>query len=80
MASSSTGNVFLQTDFCVFPPQAMMGLLKHDVIPLTWENLETLSERSRDPAVSVKKKALHCVGELLSVSLSLVLTGITIAL
>ncbi|XP_030581686.1 condensin-2 complex subunit D3 isoform X2 [Archocentrus centrarchus] len=46
--------------------QAMVGLLKHDVIPMTWENLETLSERCRDPAVSVKKKALQCVGELLS--------------
>ncbi|KAI3363176.1 hypothetical protein L3Q82_011545, partial [Scortum barcoo] len=45
--------------------QALVGLLKHDVIPLSWENLATLSERCRDPAVSVKKKALQCVGELL---------------
>ncbi|XP_061914930.1 condensin-2 complex subunit D3 isoform X2 [Entelurus aequoreus] len=46
--------------------QALVGLLKHDVIPLSWENLSVLSERCRDPAVSVKKKALLCVGELLN--------------
>ncbi|KAM6915873.1 condensin-2 complex subunit D3 [Xenentodon cancila] len=46
--------------------QALVGLLKHDVIPLNWENLETLPERCRDPAMSVKKKALQCVGELLA--------------
>ncbi|XP_054885394.1 condensin-2 complex subunit D3 isoform X2 [Poeciliopsis prolifica] len=46
--------------------QAVVGLLKHGVIPTTRENLETLAERSRDPAVSVKKKALHCLGELLT--------------
>nr|XP_054605922.1 condensin-2 complex subunit D3 isoform X1 [Nothobranchius furzeri] len=45
--------------------QAVLGLLKYNVIPLTWENLETLAERSRDTSVSVKKKALQCVGELL---------------
>uniref|UniRef100_A0A4W6DQ61 Non-SMC condensin II complex, subunit D3 n=1 Tax=Lates calcarifer TaxID=8187 RepID=A0A4W6DQ61_LATCA len=45
--------------------QALVGLLKHDVIPVCWENLAMLSERCRDPAVSVKKKALQCVGELL---------------
>uniref|UniRef100_A0A8C2YZZ0 Non-SMC condensin II complex, subunit D3 n=1 Tax=Cyclopterus lumpus TaxID=8103 RepID=A0A8C2YZZ0_CYCLU len=45
--------------------QTLVGLLKHNVIPLSWENLATLSERCRDPAVSVKKKALQCVGELL---------------
>lgn len=50
-------------------PQALVGLLKHNVIPMSWENLSTLSERCRDPAVSVKKKALQCVGELLAVSL-----------
>lgn len=49
--------------------QALVGLLKHGVIPTTRENLETLAERSRDPAVSVKKKALQCLGELLTVSL-----------
>ncbi|XP_028278465.1 condensin-2 complex subunit D3 [Parambassis ranga] len=47
--------------------QALVGLLKHGVIPMSWENLEILSERCRDPAVSVKKKALQCVGELLNV-------------
>lgn len=47
-----------------------MGLLKHSVIQMSWENLSTLSERCRDPAVSVKKKALQCVGELLAVSLA----------
>uniref|UniRef100_A0A669ELN4 Non-SMC condensin II complex, subunit D3 n=1 Tax=Oreochromis niloticus TaxID=8128 RepID=A0A669ELN4_ORENI len=47
--------------------QALLGLLKHDVIPMSWENLQTLSERCRDPSVSVKKKALQCVGDLLSV-------------
>ncbi|KAL7383049.1 hypothetical protein ABVT39_003969 [Epinephelus coioides] len=46
--------------------QALVGLLKHNVIPMTWDNLATLSERCRDPAVSVKKKALQCVGELLT--------------
>uniref|UniRef100_A0A3B4F3T7 Non-SMC condensin II complex subunit D3 n=1 Tax=Pundamilia nyererei TaxID=303518 RepID=A0A3B4F3T7_9CICH len=39
--------------------QALLGLLKHDVIPMSWETLQTLSERCRDPAVSVKKKALQ---------------------
>ncbi|XP_030297581.1 condensin-2 complex subunit D3 [Sparus aurata] len=46
--------------------QALVGLLKHAVIPMSWENLSTLSERCRDSAVSVKKKALQCVGELLA--------------
>ncbi|XP_017277136.1 condensin-2 complex subunit D3 isoform X2 [Kryptolebias marmoratus] len=46
--------------------QALLGLLKHGVIPMNWENLEVLFERTRDPAVSVKKKALQCVGELLA--------------
>ncbi|XP_041646222.1 condensin-2 complex subunit D3 isoform X2 [Cheilinus undulatus] len=46
--------------------QALVGLLKHGVIPASWENLSTLSERCRDPAVSVKKKALQCLGDLLS--------------
>lgn len=48
--------------------QALVGLLKHNVIPTSRESLATLSERCRDPAVSVKKKALQCVGELLAVS------------
>ncbi|KAM6922519.1 condensin-2 complex subunit D3 [Lycodopsis pacificus] len=46
--------------------QTLVGLLKHNVITLSWENLATLSERCRDLAVSVKKKALQCVGELLA--------------
>ncbi|KAF3842385.1 hypothetical protein F7725_024336 [Dissostichus mawsoni] len=46
--------------------QALLGLLKHNVVPMIWENLEKLSECCRDPAVSVKKKALSCVGELLA--------------
>eukprot|EP00066_Takifugu_rubripes_P012190 XP_011601456.1 PREDICTED: condensin-2 complex subunit D3 [Takifugu rubripes] len=46
--------------------QTLVGLLKHDVIPMSWETLATLSERCRDPSVSVKKKALHCVDELLA--------------
>lgn len=47
--------------------QALVGLLKHNVIPSTWDHLSVLSSRCRDPAVSVKKKALQCVGELLSI-------------
>lgn len=54
---------------CAVPPQTLVGLLKHNVIPMSWETLATLSERCRDPSVSVKKKALHCVDELLTVSL-----------
>uniref|UniRef100_A0A3P8WQ73 Non-SMC condensin II complex, subunit D3 n=1 Tax=Cynoglossus semilaevis TaxID=244447 RepID=A0A3P8WQ73_CYNSE len=46
--------------------QALMGLLKHDVIPASSENLFVLSERCRDPAVSVRKKTLQCMGELLT--------------
>lgn len=46
-----------------------MGLLKHSVVPMSSENLAVLSERCRDPSVSVKKKALQCLGELLTVSL-----------
>ncbi|XP_076025344.1 condensin-2 complex subunit D3 [Genypterus blacodes] len=46
--------------------QALMGLLRHGVIPMSWEYLTVLSERTRDPAVSVKKKALQCLGDLLA--------------
>ncbi|XP_061546170.1 condensin-2 complex subunit D3 [Phycodurus eques] len=46
--------------------QALVGLLKHGVIPVSWKNLSMLSDRCRDPAVSVKKKALQCVGEILN--------------
>ncbi|XP_069370449.1 condensin-2 complex subunit D3 isoform X2 [Paralichthys olivaceus] len=45
--------------------QALVSLLRHAVIPMSWENLAMLSERCRDPAVSVRKKALQCMGELL---------------
>ncbi|KAM3865358.1 condensin-2 complex subunit D3 [Diretmus argenteus] len=46
--------------------QALVGLLKHGVIPMSLENLALVSERCRDPALSVKKKALQCLGELLT--------------
>lgn len=62
-----THNLWYRT--CAIPLQTLVGLLKHDVIPMSWETLATLSDRCRDPAVSVKKKALQCVGELLAVSL-----------
>uniref|UniRef100_A0A8C8GTM7 Condensin complex subunit 1 C-terminal domain-containing protein n=1 Tax=Oncorhynchus tshawytscha TaxID=74940 RepID=A0A8C8GTM7_ONCTS len=45
---------------------AMMGLLKHNVIMLSEGNLTVLSERTRDPALSVKKKALQCLMDLLT--------------
>uniref|UniRef100_A0AAY4AAM2 Condensin-2 complex subunit D3 n=1 Tax=Denticeps clupeoides TaxID=299321 RepID=A0AAY4AAM2_9TELE len=41
------------------------SLLKHSVIMCSEENLTLLSERCRDPAVSVKKKALQCLTDLL---------------
>ncbi|KPP77751.1 condensin-2 complex subunit D3-like [Scleropages formosus] len=44
---------------------AVMSLLKHNVIPCSQENLFILSDRCRDPAVSVKKKALQCLMDLL---------------
>uniref|UniRef100_A0A8C7VMP7 Non-SMC condensin II complex subunit D3 n=1 Tax=Oncorhynchus mykiss TaxID=8022 RepID=A0A8C7VMP7_ONCMY len=46
--------------------KAMMGLLKHNVIMLSEGNLTVLSERTRDPALSVKKKALQCLMDLLT--------------
>ncbi|XP_029031397.1 condensin-2 complex subunit D3 isoform X2 [Betta splendens] len=46
--------------------QALLGLLKHSVIGMSWENLSVLSDRCRDSAVSVKKKALQCMAELLA--------------
>ncbi|CAL1577766.1 unnamed protein product [Knipowitschia caucasica] len=48
--------------------QALVGLLKHNVVPTNSENLSVLAARCRDPAVSVKKKALQCVGELLALN------------
>lgn len=56
--------------FDLVPVQTLVGLLKHEVIPMSWETVATLSDRCRDPAVSVKKKALQCVSELLAVSLA----------
>ncbi|XP_077468877.1 condensin-2 complex subunit D3 [Stigmatopora argus] len=47
--------------------QVLVGFLKHGVIPMTWENVSVLSEHCRDPAISVKKKALECFGEVLNV-------------
>uniref|UniRef100_A0AAY4AAL4 Condensin complex subunit 1 C-terminal domain-containing protein n=1 Tax=Denticeps clupeoides TaxID=299321 RepID=A0AAY4AAL4_9TELE len=44
---------------------AIASLLKHSVIMCSEENLTLLSERCRDPAVSVKKKALQCLTDLL---------------
>ncbi|KAL4553842.1 condensin-2 complex subunit D3-like, partial [Arapaima gigas] len=35
------------------------------MIPCSQENLSILSDRCRDPAVSVKKKALQCLMDLL---------------
>jgi len=45
-----------------------MSLLKHGVVSCSAENLSILSERCRDPAVSVKKKAMQCLMDLLAVS------------
>uniref|UniRef100_A0A8B9T8M9 Condensin-2 complex subunit D3 n=1 Tax=Anas platyrhynchos TaxID=8839 RepID=A0A8B9T8M9_ANAPL len=46
--------------------QVFMNILKHKVIPCTAEDLSTLQERCRDPAVSVRKQALQSITELLS--------------
>ncbi|KFP92058.1 Condensin-2 complex subunit D3, partial [Apaloderma vittatum] len=45
--------------------QVFMSILKHKVIPCTVEDLSTLQDRCRDPAVSVRKQALQSVTELL---------------
>ncbi|XP_010179710.1 PREDICTED: condensin-2 complex subunit D3, partial [Mesitornis unicolor] len=45
--------------------QVLMNILKHKVIPCTAEDLSTLQDRCRDPAVSVRKQALQSVTELL---------------
>lgn len=62
------GSLWAHTS-CAVSLQTLVALLKHDVIPMKWETLATVSDRCRDPAVSVKKKALQCVDDLLSVSL-----------
>uniref|UniRef100_A0A8C3XQK7 Condensin-2 complex subunit D3 n=1 Tax=Chelydra serpentina TaxID=8475 RepID=A0A8C3XQK7_CHESE len=45
--------------------QVFMSILKHNVIPCTPEDLSTLQDRCRDPAVSVRKQALQSITELL---------------
>ncbi|KAM6115597.1 condensin-2 complex subunit D3 [Phoenicopterus ruber ruber] len=45
--------------------QVFMNILKHKVIPCTVEDLSTLQDRCRDPAVSVRKQALQSITELL---------------
>ena len=57
----------LSTSLSLSLSQAIMSLLKHSVILLAQENLSVLSDRCRDPALSVKKKAMQCLGELLHV-------------
>lgn len=51
----------------VFDFQVFMNILKHKVIPCTAEDLSTLQDRCRDPAVSVRKQALQSITELLVV-------------
>uniref|UniRef100_A0A672MFI8 Condensin-2 complex subunit D3 n=1 Tax=Sinocyclocheilus grahami TaxID=75366 RepID=A0A672MFI8_SINGR len=46
--------------------ETVMSLLKHGVISCSAENLSILSDRCRDPAVSVKKKAMQCLIDLLA--------------
>ncbi|KAI2668597.1 Condensin-2 complex subunit D3 [Labeo rohita] len=46
--------------------ETVMSLLKHGVITCSAENLNILSDRCRDPAVSVKKKAMQCLMDLLA--------------
>lgn len=45
-----------------------MSILKHNVVPCTPEDLATLQDRCRDPAVSVRKQALQSITDLLMVS------------
>ncbi|KAL8173694.1 UNVERIFIED_CONTAM: hypothetical protein K2H54_016645 [Gekko kuhli] len=45
--------------------QVLMSILKHSVIPCTPEDLATLQDRCRDPAVSVRKQALQSITDLL---------------
>ena len=51
----------------VFDFQVFMNILKHKVIPCTAEDLSTLQDRCRDPAVSVRKQALQSITDLLVV-------------
>ncbi|NXC74777.1 CNDD3 protein, partial [Anhinga anhinga] len=45
--------------------QVFMSILRHKMIPCTAEDLSTLQDRCRDPAVSVRKQALQSITELL---------------
>ncbi|XP_064587947.1 condensin-2 complex subunit D3 [Zonotrichia leucophrys gambelii] len=45
--------------------QVFVSLLKQGMVPCTAEELGVLQERCRDPAVSVRKQALHSITELL---------------
>uniref|UniRef100_A0A7M4FS80 Condensin-2 complex subunit D3 n=1 Tax=Crocodylus porosus TaxID=8502 RepID=A0A7M4FS80_CROPO len=45
--------------------QVFMSILKHQVIPCTPEDLSTIQDRCRDPAISVRKQALQSITELL---------------
>ncbi|NXA28746.1 CNDD3 protein, partial [Ibidorhyncha struthersii] len=45
--------------------QVFMNILKHKVIPCSAEDLSTLQDRCRDPAVSVRKQALQSLTDLL---------------
>ncbi|XP_068772979.1 condensin-2 complex subunit D3 isoform X2 [Struthio camelus] len=45
--------------------QVFMSILKHNVIPCTPEDLSTLQDRCRDPAITVRKQALQSITELL---------------
>jgi len=51
----------------MFDFQVFRNILKHRVIPCTAEDLSTLQDRCRDPAVSVRKQALQSITELLVV-------------
>ncbi|NWT61450.1 CNDD3 protein, partial [Erythrocercus mccallii] len=45
--------------------QVFVSILKQGVVPCAAEELGVLQERCRDPAVSVRKQALHSITELL---------------
>uniref|UniRef100_A0A8U8AZE6 Condensin-2 complex subunit D3 n=1 Tax=Geospiza parvula TaxID=87175 RepID=A0A8U8AZE6_GEOPR len=49
----------------LFSWQVFVSLLRQGVVPCTAEELGVLRERCRDPAVSVRKQALHSITELL---------------
>ncbi|XP_014112787.1 PREDICTED: condensin-2 complex subunit D3 [Pseudopodoces humilis] len=45
--------------------QVLLSILRHGVVPCTAEDVGVLQERCRDPALSVRKQALHSITELL---------------